>query len=114
MFKLFGLISTKELYLLKLDVVAKFQYTSYFNGNYTLAFNPRYVLARKKDGKFIDVLTGTKYENDCVEGREMIVGIKSIITSKKHITKDEANFILKELNPTYLEAVKPKKLERKK
>ena len=43
MFKLFGLISTKELYLLKLDVVAKFQYTSYFNDNYTLAFNPKYV-----------------------------------------------------------------------
>ena len=100
MFKLFGLISTKELYLLKLDVVAKFQYTSYFNGNYTLAFNPRYVLAKRTNSiSYKDVFNKTTYDSfECMIGQETIVEARHVVTDKKYITSNEAKKLIKKYN----------------
>lgn len=109
---MFGLISTKNLYLLKLDMVKKYNYINFDLGQYWLANTPRFTLA-KKDGLFdyVDVFTNTKYSNDRYEGKETVVEARSIITARKYITTKEANFILQELNPTYL---KEKKLTRRK
>ena len=45
---MFGLISTKDLYLLKLDMVKKYIFIDYDLGEYFLENNPRYVLAKKR------------------------------------------------------------------
>lgn len=109
---MFGLISTKNLYLLKLDMVEKSEFIDFGLRNYIFANNPRFTLA-KKDGLFdyVDVFTKTKYSDRRYEGRETLVEARSIITTRKYITTKEANFILQELNPTYL---KEKKLIRRK
>lgn len=111
---MFGLISTKNLYLVTLDMVTDYRYVKAFCGEYKLAHNPRYAFARKKDFEYIDIFTGTKYTSDCWEGTETLVEARNIITTKKFITKEEASLLLKELNPTYLETIKSKKLIRRK
>ena len=73
--------------------------------------NPRFTLAKKNSIGYIDIFTNTKYSDNRYEGEETVVESRSIITTKKYITTKEANFILQELNPTYL---KEKKLTRRK
>ena len=109
---MFGLINTKNLYLLKLDLVKKYDYINYDLGQYWLANTPRFILA-KKYGSFdyVDVFTNTKYSNARYEGKETVIEARSIITTRKYITTKEANLILQELNPTYL---KEKKVNKKK
>ena len=101
---MFGLISTKNLYLVKLDMVTDYKYVSSMDGCYTLANNPRFTLAKKNSHYFIDIFTGTEYSSSINQGKEAIVESRSIITTRKYITTREAEFLLQELNPTYLNA----------
>lgn len=108
---MFGLISTKNLYLLKLDMVTKYIFINFDLGKYSLANNPRFTLARKDSTEYVDVFTNTEYSDRRYEGKETVIEASSIITTRKYITTKEANLILQELNPTYL---KEKKLIRRK
>ncbi len=101
---MFGLISTKNLYLIKLDMVTDYKYVSSMDGCYSLANNPRFTLAKKDCQYFIDIFTGTEYSSSINERKETIVEARSIITTRKYITAKEAEFLLQELNPTYLNA----------
>lgn len=106
------IISTKDLYLLKLNMVEKYDYINFDLGKYWLANNSRFTLNKKDDlFDYVDVFTDTQYSDSCEEGKETMVEARSIITTSKYITTKEANFILQELNPTYL---KEKKLTRRK
>lgn len=108
---MFGLVSTKNLYLLKLDMVTKYIFINLDLGKYSLANTPRFTLARKDGSGYVDVFTNIEYSRGRYEGRETVVEARGIITTRKYITTKEANFILQELNPTYL---KEKKLIRRK
>ena len=54
---IFGLISTKDLYLLKLDMVKKYIFIDYDLGKYFLENNIRYVLSKKTGIRYIDIFT---------------------------------------------------------
>lgn len=108
---MFGLVSTKNLYLLKLDMVTKYIFINLDLGKYSLANTPRFTLARKDGSGYVDVFTNIEYSRGRYEGRETVVEARGIITTRKYITTKEANFILQELNPTYL---KEKKVNKKK
>ena len=60
---MFGLISTKNLYVVKLDLVTDYRQLNHFEGKYRLAGNPRFALAKKIDFNYIDIFTGTKYSD---------------------------------------------------
>ncbi len=108
---MFGLISTKGLYLLKLDMIEKYEYINFDLGKYWLANKPRFTLARKEFFGYEDIFTGTHYSDSRKEGKETIVEARSIITTRKYITTKEATFILQKLNPTYLK--EKKRIRRK-
>lgn len=94
-----------------MDLVKKYDYINFDLGKYWLANKPRFTLARKELFGYEDIFTGTHYSDSRNEGKETVVEARNIITTKKYITTKEANFILQELNPTYL---KEKKLIRRK
>ena len=99
---MFGLISTKDLYLLKLDMVKEYYFINYELGRYNLANNPIFTLAKKVGIYYVDVFSGKKYSTYIYCGQETVVEARGIITTRKYITSKEANFILQELNLTYL------------
>lgn len=103
---MFGLLSTKNLYLVKLDMVTDYRYVKAFCGECKLAYNPRFALAKKRDFEYIDVFTGTKYDSHGREEKEIVV--EAMITTKKFIMKEEVSLLLKKLNLTYLETIKQK------
>lgn len=112
---MFGLINTKDLYLVKLDIISHSDII-YENGRYFekfyLASNSRYALAKKNMNEYIDIFTGTKYSTLHIVGSEVIVKASPIITNKSYITNEEAFYILQELNLTYLDR-KTLKLNRR-
>ena len=96
---MFGYISTKELYLLKLDTKNSENFvTCYSEGK------ARYTLGKKKYGFYIDIFTGTKhyifYNASC--GGEYVVEARSIIIDRRYVKKEHAELMLQELNPTCL------------
>lgn len=105
-------IKTKNLYLVKLVPITKYisnhvQGTEiYFGKEY------RYVLAYRADitkthtifPAYVDCFTGTIYRDklEAREGEECFLKTKALLTNRDYITLEEATYILKELNPTYL------------
>lgn len=100
---MFGLISTKNLYVVKLDLVTDYRQLNHFEGKYRLAGKPRFALAKKIDFNYIDIFTGTKYSDLVFPGEEIVIQSRAILTSKKYITKKVANIILQEIRHDYLD-----------
>lgn len=101
---MFNLISTKNLYLVELDMITKSQQLDKLTTRYFFANKPRYALARKEHKhRYIDIFTETKYSDINDVGKEMVVRANALITSKKYLNKEDIILILQELNPTYLE-----------
>ena len=100
---MFGLISTKDLYMVQLACVIDEKFDGHmFRRHYD---NERYVLAKKiSDSTFVDIFTSTRY--NVVDfpdiGDEIVRGYSSIITNKKNLTKNEAALLLKGLNDIYI------------
>lgn len=75
---MFGYISTKDLYLLKLAIVQSEGFSKYH-----YVGSPRYALAKKrKFHLYTAVFTGTEYSETCINGRESVVKERAIITDK--------------------------------
>lgn len=103
---MFNRISTKNLYLLELSFIEKVEWYGLLRYKQYFSNQRRYILGKKiSDKRYVDVFTKTEYKtNDDIydSNRECITRSASVITTRKYITKDQATYILKELNPTYL------------
>lgn len=100
--------STENLYLCRLAIITDIEY----NNNYFLGKTRYYdvlsrnVLARKEDSVYVDIFTGTYYEdleNGYDVGSCYVYKKFPIITNAKYITESNAVEILKEANPTFFE-----------
>ena len=100
---MFGMISTKDLYVVKLDVVTDYKQLNLFEGKYKLSGNARFTIAKKVSSNYIDIFTGTKYSDTVFPSEEIVVQSRAILTYKKYITKKEINILLQEINRAYLE-----------
>ena len=77
---MFGYISTKDLYLLKLAIVQSEGFSKYH-----YVGSPRYALAKKKKiPSLYSCFTGTEYSETCINGRESVVKERAIITDRKY------------------------------
>ena len=105
-------IKTKDLCLLEIARQTK-HISNYVQGT-IIEFDPqvRYTLAikdlKKIDDVYKDIFTGTSYYNmfNVERGQECYVKVQNIITTEKYISYETANYILQQLNPTYLPSIK--------
>lgn len=105
-------IKTKDLCLLKIARQTK-NISNPVQGT-IIEFDPqvRYTLAikdyKKIDDVYKDIFTGTSYYNmfNVERGQECYVKVQNIITTEKYISYETANYILQQLNPTYLPSIK--------
>ena len=105
-------IKTKVLSLLEIARQTK-HISNYVQGT-IIEFDPqvRYTLAikdlKKIDDVYKDIFTGTSYYNmfNVERGQECYVKVQNIITTEKYISYETANYILQQLNPTYLPSIK--------
>lgn len=108
-------IKTKDLCLLKIARQTK-NISNHFQGT-IIEFDPqvRYTLAIKEPQNthacgdvYKDIFTGTSYYNmfNVERGQECYVKVQNIITTEKYISYETANYILQQLNPTYLPSIK--------
>lgn len=97
---MFGLISTKDLYLLKLQLIKQYIFENNRLIAYELSTNPRYVLAKRTDSiSYKDVFNKTTYDSfECMIGQETITGNLHFVTDKKYITSNEAKKLIKKYN----------------
>ncbi len=97
---MFGLISTKDLYLLKLQLIKQYIFENNRLIAYELSTNPRYVLAKRTSIiDYKDVFNKTTYDSfDCFQGQETIVEARHVVTNKKYITSNEAKKLIKKYN----------------
>ena len=108
-------IKTQNLCLVKLTTITKY-ISNYVQGT-EIHFSEkvRYALAYRADSlevgnifpAYVDCFTGTVYRDklDASEGEECFLKATALLTNKDYITFEEATYILKELNPTYLPEV---------
>lgn len=107
-------IKTKDLCLLKIARQTK-HISNHVQGT-IIKFDPqvRYTLAIKEPQNthaygdvYKDIFTGTSYYNmfNVEKGQECYVKVQNIITTKKYISYETANYILQQLNPTYLPSI---------
>lgn len=108
-------IKTKDLCLLEIARQTK-HISNHVQGT-IIEFDPqvRYTLAIKEPQNthacgdvYKDVFTGTSYYNmfNVERGQECYVKVQNIITTEKYISYETANYILQQLNPTYLPSIK--------
>lgn len=108
-------IKTKDLCLLKIARQTK-NISNPVQGT-IIEFDPqaRYTLAIKEPQNthacgdvYKDIFTGTSYYNmfNVERGQECYVKVQNIITTEKYISYETANYILQQLNPTYLPSIK--------
>lgn len=108
-------IKTKDLCLLEIARQTK-HISNYVQGT-IIEFDPqvRYTLAIKEPQNthacgdvYKDIFTGTSYYNmfNVERGQECYVKVQNIITTEKYISYETANYILQQLNPTYLPSIK--------
>lgn len=105
-------IKTKDLCLL--EIARQTKHVSNFVQGTIIEFDPqvRYTLAikdlKKIDDVYKDIFTGTSYYNmfNVERGQECYVKVQNIITTEKYISYENANYILQQLNPTYLPSIK--------
>lgn len=97
---MFGLISTKNLYILKLQLIKQYIFKNNKLEALELSTNPRYVLAKRTDSiSYKDVFNKTTYDSfECMIGQEMITGTLHFVTDKKYITSNEAKKLIKKYN----------------
>lgn len=108
-------IKTQNLCLVKLTTITKY-ISNYVQGT-EIHFGSdfRYVLAYRADTEktqtifpaYVDCFTGTVYRDklDASEGEECFLKATALLTNKDYITFEEATYILRKLNPTYLPKV---------
>lgn len=105
-------IKTQNLCLVKLTTITKY-ISNYVQGTEIhFSKEARYALAYRVDGikantsfpAYVDCFTGTIYRDkfDASEGEECYLKARALLTNKDYITFEEATYILRELNPTYL------------
>lgn len=108
-------IKTGNLCLVKLATITKY-ISNYVQGTEIhFSEKARYALAYRVDGikantifpAYVDCFTGTVYRDklDASEGEECFLKATALLTNKDYITFEEATYILRELNPTYLPEV---------
>ncbi len=108
-------IKTQNLCLVKLTTITKY-ISNYVQGTEIhFSKEARYALAYRVDGikantsfpAYVDCFTGTIYRDkfDASEGEECFLKATALLTNKDYITFEEATYILRELNPTYLPEV---------
>ena len=106
---------TKDLCLLEIARQTK-HISNHVQGT-IIEFDPqvRYTLAIKDYKKsdacgdvYKDIFTNTSYYNmfNVERGQECYVKVQNIITTEKYISYETANYILQQLNPTYLPSIK--------
>ena len=108
-------IKTENLCLVKLATIKKY-ISNYVQGT-EIHFGSdfRYVLAYRADIEktqtifpaYVDCFTGTIYREklEARQGEECYLKAAALLTNKDYITQEEATYILRELNPTYLPKV---------
>lgn len=84
-------------------MVKKYIFIDYDLGKYFLENNPRYVLAKKKGIRYIDIFTNTEYNDYIRQGEETVIEARRMITSRKYITTREANLLLQQLSEKAIE-----------
>lgn len=111
---MFGKISTKNLYVVKLaEVINKVYINEYTQDEKMRIFycdnTTRFVLAKRKDNapidSYFDVFTQTVYTQNATYamiGCDAVVLARAFTTNKKYITKKEAVEFLEKLNQAYL------------
>lgn len=115
MFKKRKKIKTKNLCLIKLTTITKY-ISNYVQGTEIhFSKEARYALAYCTDSlevntvfpAYVDCFTGTIYRDkfDARQGEECFLKATALLTNKDYITFEEASYILRELNPTYLPEV---------
>lgn len=108
-------IKTKNLCLVKLTTITKY-ISNYVQGTEIhFSEKARYALAYRVDGikantifpAYVDCFTRTIYRDklDASEGEECYLKATALLTNKDYITFEEATYILRKLNPTYLPEV---------
>ena len=105
-------IKTKDLCLLEIARQTK-NISNHVQGT-IIEFDSqvRYTLAikdyKKIDDVYKDIFTNTSYYNmfNVERGQECYVKVQNIITTEKYISYETANYILQQLNPTYLPSIK--------
>ncbi|CCY89179.1 unknown [Mycoplasma sp. CAG:956] len=107
-------IKTQNLCLVKLTTITKY-ISNYVQGTEIhFSEKARYALAYRTDSlevavfpAYVDCFTGTIYRDkfDASEGEECFLKATAILTNKDYITFEEATYILRKLNPTYLPEV---------
>ena len=108
-------IKTENLCLVKLTTITKY-ISNYVQGTEIhFSKEARYALAYRVDGikvntsfpAYVDCFTGTIYRDkfDARQGEECFLKATALLTNKDYITFEEASYILRELNPTYLPEV---------
>ena len=108
-------IKTKDLCLL--EIARQTKHISNFVQGTIIEFDPqvRYTLAIKEPQNthacgdvYKDIFTNTSYYNmfNVERGQECYVKVQNIITTEKYISYETANYILQQLNPTYLPSIK--------
>ena len=108
-------IKTQNLCLVKLTTIAKY-ISNYVQGTEIhFSEKARYALAYRTDSlevdnifpAYVDCFTGTVYRDklDASEGEECFLKATALLTNKDYITFEEATYILRKLNPTYLPEV---------
>lgn len=97
---MFGLISTKDLYLLKLQLIKQYIFENNRLIAYELSTNPRYVLAKRTSIiDYKDIFNKTTYDSfECMIGQETIVEARHVVKDKKYITSNEAKKLIKKYN----------------
>ena len=108
-------IKTQNLCLVKLTTITKY-ISNYVQGTEIhFSEKARYALAYRADSlevgnifpAYVDCFTGTVYRDklDASEGEECFLKATALLTNKDYITFEEATYILRKLNPTYLPEV---------
>lgn len=104
------MITTKNLCLVEISFIKKMDWYGIGKSTQYLDKEKRYTLAKKNGFEYVDVFTNTIYMKSSdvfSEGVECVTSSRNIISSRKFITKNEAIYILQNLNPNYL----PKKVK---
>ena len=97
---MFGLISTKNLYILKLQLIKQYIFKNNKLEAFKLSTNPRYILAKRTNSiSYKDVFNKTTYDSfECMIGQETITGTLHFVTDKKYITSNEEKKLIKKYN----------------
>ena len=89
---MFGLISTKDLYIVELSTYRCIDFSNFPFCKYIIDKYKRYALCKKKGLYYCDIFTSTNYNPLYLasEGEDCVTRATVVTISKKYLTKKEA------------------------